>query len=285
MKAWFAKKVAKGTACGERILKVLDEENRVTSPPEAPPAPERPRELAFDGITFSYEDERAALTDFSARFRVGELAALVGRSGAGKSTAASLALRLFDPQKGHVRLDGRSLDELELNSMRERVGLCLQRTVLFGDTVRENMLLGRPEATDEEIWKALEQAGAAEFVQESPEGLDAELGAGGVGLSGGQMSRLALARTLLREARVLIVDEPFAGLDRVAAKRVSETLHKLAEERIVVVIAHDLENLELYDRIVFMERGQKVAEGSHAELLSSFPLYREVVRTSGEVGA
>lgn len=280
-----AARFSKGTACGERILAVLDATDMVASKPGAPPAPEIPGQLAFRDVSYSYKEGVDALKGFSASFRRGELSALVGRSGAGKSTIAALAQRLFDPTSGEVLLDDTSLRDLDLASMRARVGLAQQRTAFFGDSIRENMLLGSPEATDEAIWAALEQAGAASFVANLPESLDAKLGSNGVGLSGGQQSRLSLARTLLRRAPILIVDEPFAGLDLAAAKRVADTLQRLAQERILVVIAHDLERLDAYDHIVFLENGRKVAEGRHQDLLRDEPLYREVVRTSAAVRA
>ncbi len=273
-----AARIAKGRACGDRILKVLQEESFVSSAPGAAPAPEAPRTLAFEDVYFTYGGEEA-LRGFSATFQRGELAALVGRSGSGKSTAAALAQRLFDPDRGRVLLDGRPLLELELSSLRDRVGLALQRNVFFGESVRENLLLARPDASDAEIWEALRAAGAEEFVMGSPEKLDLRLGSGGVGLSGGQLARLALARTLLRRSGVLIVDEPFAGLDRTAVRHAAQTLRGLARDRIVIVIAHDFEDLEVYDRVVFLDCGKKVDEGTHADLLTRQPLYRDVVRT------
>lgn len=278
-------RISKGTACGERLLTILDSSDSIQSAPGAPAAPAQPRELAFEGVTFRYRGEVPALRDFSATFRRGELSALVGRSGAGKSTIAALALRLFDPEEGVVRLDGRSLRDYDLDSVRGRMGLAQQRTAFFGESMRENMLISVPEATDEEIWHALELSGAAEFVRGLEGELDAKLGSNGVGLSGGQLSRLSLARTLLRRAPVLIVDEPFAGLDLASAKRVADTLQRLAQESILVVIAHDLERLDAYDHIVFIEQGRMVAEGRHEDLLGREPLYREIVRTSAGVGA
>jgi ATP-binding cassette subfamily B protein len=280
-----AARFSKGTACGERILAVLDATDMVQSVPGAPPPPEAPAALEFRDVRYSYQPGVDALAGFTAAFRRGELSALVGRSGAGKSTIAALALRLFDPDAGEVRLDGRPLKDYDLSALRGRMGLAQQRTVFFGESIRENLLLGAPEASDEEIWAALEQAGAAAFVRGLPDELEARLGSNGVGLSGGQQSRLSLARTLLRRAPVLIVDEPFAGLDLAAAKRVAETLKRLAAERILVVIAHDLERLDDYDHIVFVEGGRMIAEGRHLELLRDVPLYREVVRTSAGASA
>lgn len=270
-------KIAKGAACGERILEILDEEILVRSPANAPPAPLRPRELVFEDVTFHYEDRSDALRGFSVCFRRGEFTGVFGRSGAGKSTMAALAVRLQDPEGGAIRLDGQDLRELDLQSVRDRFGLCLQDAVLFGDTIRENLLLAQPEATDEQLESACRAAGAAGFIEQQPEGLDVLLGTAGCGLSGGQRSRIALARTLLRRAPVLIVDEPFAGLDREAVELVSGTLRELAREVIVVVIAHDLEHLAQYDRVVFVDAGRVLATGTHAQLLESCGSYSQVV--------
>ena len=278
-----ATNVAKGTACGERILAILDQEPDVVSPPDARPAPAPVEALTFDDVHFSYGEGEEALAGFDARFERGRLSALVGRSGAGKSTAASLAMRLMDPTSGKVCLNGAPLNTLELESARAAVGLCLQRTMLFGESIRENLLIGTPDASDDEIRVALAKAGALEFVDELPEGLDSKLGTSGAGLSGGQLSRLSLARTLLRDAQVLIVDEPFAGLDRLATRHVGETLKRLAADRVVVVIAHDFENIDHYDHIVFIDEGVNVDQGRHEELAERLPLYRSVVRTTAEI--
>lgn len=272
-----SERIAKGTAGGERLLAVLDERAAVTSVPGAAAAPVSPAELRFDEVCHTYGDGTPALNGFSATFRRGELAALVGRSGAGKSTVAALALRLFDPSSGQVRFDGRDIADFDLTSLREVTGLAMQRSVLFGETIRENLLLTRADATDEELWEALEQGGAAEFVSALPLGLDEPLGAAGAGLSGGEQSRLSLARTLLKRPAVLFVDEPFAGLDRQSAATVHRTLRRLAGERIVVVITHQLEVHADYDQIVLLERGRAVAAGRHGSLLQTVPLYGAVV--------
>ena len=278
-------KISKGAACAERLVDVLQQRPDVQDSPGASEAPVDPRELVYEQVTFSYAGGVKALDGYDVRFRRGELTALVGRNGAGKSTAAALALRLFDPSAGKVTLDGQSLSDLTVASLRARVGLCLQTTFLFGHTLRENLLIGKPEASEEELWAALALAGADEMVRALPAGLDTRLGSSGVGLSGGQKHRISLARTLLRKPKILIVDEPFAGLDRDAAQRVARTLQELARERVVVVIAHDILALEVYDRIVFMEAGRVVAQGKHAELVASEPLYRQVVRSNTGVSA
>ena len=277
-----ASKVAKGTACGERLLAILGERPGVEERSDARDAPAEPREITYEDVAFAYADE-PVLHGFSATFRRGELSALVGRSGAGKSTVASLAQRLMDPTAGVVSLDGVPLTEMRVDSVRETVGLCVQRTMLFGESIRENLLLGAPEAEEPELWAALEQAGVAEVVAGLPDGLDTKLGSGGAGLSGGEASRLSIARTLLRKAKVVVVDEPFAGLDRAAALRIDATLRELAQQAIVIAIAHDFENIERYDHVVFVDGGQAVAAGRHDELLSDSSRYREIVRSRSEV--
>jgi ATP-binding cassette subfamily B protein len=278
-------KISKGAACAERLVDVLDQEPDVVDAPDAVPAPPAPRELAYERVSFSYRGGVRALDGFDVRFQRGQLSAMVGRNGAGKSTAAALALRLFDPEQGRVTLDGQPLTRLEVSSLRSRVGLCLQSTFLFGDTIRENLLIGKPGASEAELWEALRLAGADELVRGLEGGLDSRLGSSGTGLSGGQKHRISLARTLLRKPSVLIVDEPFAGLDRDAAQQVARTLAELARERIVIVIAHDILALEVYDRIVFLDAGRVVAVGRHDELEAREPLYRQVVRSSAGVSA
>lgn len=273
-------KIAKGAACGERLLEVLDAPIDIHSRPDAVPAPARPAELAFEDVWFRYEDEREVLRGLSARIRRGELTGVFGRSGAGKSTLAALAVRLFDPERGRITLDGRDLRELELQSLRERFGVCLQRSVLFGDSLRENLLLGRPDADEAALWRALEDAGAAEFVRRLPAGLDTILGSAGVGLSGGQARRVALARSLLRDSPILIADEPFTGLDEQAARHVQATLRARARDALVVVIAHERDFLDAYDQVLLVEDGRVAAAGRHAELLERSAQYREALRVA-----
>ena len=276
-------RIAKGTACGERILRVLDEVAAI--PPSAPgaPPPERPETLVFEGVHYTYADGTEALRGVDLRLLRGELAALVGPSGAGKSTLIALALRIFDPDQGEVRLGGIPLRELDLDAMREGVAISLQNTILFGESLRENLLLGSPEATEEELWAALEAAAAADIVRAQPEGLDALLGSGGVGLSGGEARRICLARALLRNADILIVDEPFGGLDRATALRLVETLRAAARDRIVLVVTHAVEHLEAFDRVVHLDRGRILGDGRHVDLLAGDRQYSRLVGEVQEV--
>ena len=281
-----AERIAKGTACGQRILTVLDEGVAVRAEAHLPPAPPRPRSLRYEDVHFAYGADAPALAGFDGEVRAGELTALVGRSGAGKSTAVALAVRLHDPDSGRVLLDGTPVRELELGSLRERFGVCLQETTLFGESVRENLLLGRPEAGDGELWEALAGAALAERIDALPDGLDTRLGSAGAGLSGGERRRLSLARSLLRRSPILIADEPFAGLDAESAAGVRRTLRAYARDAVVLVISHDAARLDGFDRILFVDRGRVVDAGTHGELLERCELYREVLRLQpGEVPA
>ena len=272
-------RVAKAIASGERLLTILDEPVEVTSGAASLRPASSPLELRFEGVHFAYDDGVDALRGFDAVFRRGELTGVFGRSGSGKSTVASLAVRLYDPQKGRVLLDGVALAEHDLESLRASYALALQDTVLFGETVRENLLLGRPDATDEELARALLAAGADAFVAALPLGLDTVLGARGSGLSGGESRRLCLARTFLRASGVLIVDEPFSGLDRTAVERVMQTLRERARAAIVIVIAHDLDDLSAFDKIVFVSEGRAEDEGTHVELVARNAAYRRQTRS------
>lgn len=280
--AKHSERLAKGTASGERLLAILDAPIEIDSRPDALEAPLAPRALEFRGVGFRYGKAVEALSDFDARFERGELIGLFGRSGSGKSTVASLAVRLFDPQQGAVLLDGRPLPDYQLQSLRERFGLSMQESMLFGASIRENLLLGRTDATEDELWEALRLSGAESFVRRLALGLETSLGSGGSGLSGGERRRLCLARTLLRRAPILIVDEPFSGLDRIAVERVRQTLVEHARQGIVVVIAHDLDHLDVFDRIVFVDHGRVDDAGTHAELVARNALYRRTTRSVGE---
>lgn len=274
-----SERISKGVAGAERLLAILDEEVAIASAPGAPRAPLSPASLCFEGVQFAYDKDVEALRGLDARFQRGELTGLFGRSGSGKSTVTALAVRLYDPDAGRVTLDGVDLRTFDLGSLRERFGLAMQEPLLFGDTIRQNLLLGRPDATQAELWKALQDAAAEGFVAKLPASLDTVLGSSGAGLSGGERRRLCLARTLLRHSPILIVDEPFGGLDRGAVECIRATLAALARERLVIVIAHDLDHLDAFDRILFMEEGRLHDQGTHAELVRRNELYRRTTRS------
>lgn len=272
-------RIAKGTACGERILSVLETSAQLRHPSGDRAVPARPVRLGLERVEYSYPDGGPALRGVTSELGPCGLVALFGASGAGKSTLTSLLLRIMDPDAGQVTLDGVPLQDYDLDDLRGRLALSMQSAVLFGASVRENLLLGRPDATDEELWSALAGVGAAGFVRDLPGRLDEELGSAGAGLSGGQAKRLCLARALLRDAPLLIVDEPFGGLDRATAGLVFAALEAAARERLVLVVTHDASRLAAFDRVLYMDAGRLVGDASHGELCESEPRYR---RACGE---
>ncbi|MFT7678817.1 MAG: ATP-binding cassette subfamily B protein [Planctomycetota bacterium] len=283
--AKHAAKVAKGAACGERILEVLDEEKEVRSSAGDRTAPTHPTRLSFEDVSFRYGDQQRALKAIDATLKSGQLSVLFGPSGAGKSTLTALALRLFDPAHGSVQLDGISLREYDLDSLRSCFGVSLQRTFLFGESIRENLFLGDPDADEEAMWEALRLVGAEELVRGLPDALDEVLGSSGSSLSGGQQRRLCLARAFLRRTPILIVDEPFAGLDQECAQRVAQALREYAREHLVLLITHDVSRLEEADQVLFLEAGRLRGSGTHAQLMESLPRYQELCRSGVERNA
>jgi len=283
--AKHADKIAKGSACGDRILAILDAPIEMTDPHDPIPVPSSANSLLFASASYMYHDGTIALQDVNARFMRGQLSALCGRSGAGKTTMAALGARLFDPTRGHVLFGGKDLREFSLQEYRDQQAFDLQEPILFGETIRENLLLGTPGASDEALLAACRLAAADGFLDDLPEGLDTVLEASGVGLSGGERRRLCLARTFLRDVPLVIVDEPFVGLDRIAATRVRESLQVLASDRIVIVITHETRELEHFDHVCFLEGGRVSDSGSHTDLISRNPSYARVATASKAVAS
>ncbi|MFD4503133.1 ABC transporter ATP-binding protein [Streptomyces sp. NPDC058457] len=256
------------SAAAERIIELLDERPQVTEAAGARRIRRARGAVEFDGVWFRYPGTAAwALSDVSFRAAPGETLALVGASGAGKSTLAKLQLRFYDPDRGAVRLDGTDLRELSLTDVRENIAVVLQETLVFHGTVRDNIAYGRPAATDAEIVAAARAADAHEFVERLPDGYDTLVGQRGRTLSGGQCRRLAIARAMVRDAPVLLLDEPTAGLDVRSARRVMEPLRRLMAGRTTVVVSHQLLTVRDATRIVVLDRGRVVEDGAHADLL------------------
>jgi ATP-binding cassette, subfamily B, bacterial len=254
-------------AAAERIVDVLDQQPVVSDRPGARPRGRAASVVAFEGVTFRYPGmPRAALEDVSFRVGPGETLAIVGASGAGKSTIAQLLARLRDPEHGSVSLDGRDLRELTIESVRENVTLLLQETMVFDGTVRENIAYGRPDASQAEIVAAAKAADAHEFVTALPDGYDAVVGQKGRNLSGGQRQRIAIARALLRDAPVLVLDEPATGLDAESAAAVFGPLRRLMEGRTTIVVSHSLAAVRDATEVVVLDRGRVIERGSHQEL-------------------
>jgi ATP-binding cassette, subfamily B, bacterial len=226
-------------------------------------------DLAFEGVSFGYEGGRPVLRGVSFAARPGEVVAVVGPTGAGKSTLASLVPRFFDPDEGRVVLDGRDLRELRLGQVRGSVSLVLQESFLFPFSVAENIAYGRPGASREEIVRAARAARADEFVSRLPAGYDTVLGERGATLSGGERQRLAIARALLKDAPVLVLDEPTSALDAETEGLLLEALDRLMAGRTTVIIAHRLSTIRKADQILVLRDGQIVERGRHQELINA----------------
>jgi ATP-binding cassette subfamily B protein len=265
--AKYTGRLAKATAAGERVLDVLDTPSDVTDLPDAVPAPTFYGEVCFENVCFAYEPPHPVLKDISFETIPGQCVALVGPSGSGKSTLASLLLRLRDPQLGCIRIDGADLRTYTLSSLRAQISIVLQESTLFGVSIRDNITCGLQDVPPDQIEVAARLANAHDFIMELPAGYDTVLGERGVTLSGGERQRIAIARAAVREAPIVILDEPATGLDNENEHAVQEALERLTWGRTTFLIAHDLRSTERADLILYLDRGRIVESGTHRELM------------------
>jgi subfamily B ATP-binding cassette protein MsbA len=267
-----------GAAAAARCFALLDEVPTIRDAPGAVPLAPGPGQVAFDNVSFRYHDDAAALEAVSLTIAPGTTVALVGASGAGKTTALNLIPRFADVTEGRVSIDGQDVRAVTLASLRGAIALVSQDVTLFDDTVRANIAFGRLDATDAEIEAAARGAQAHDFIAALPDGYATRVGDRGHTLSGGQRQRIALARALLRAPRILLLDEATSALDAETEARVQEALARLREGRTTLVIAHRLSTVRSADRIVVLDRGRVVEEGTHAALMEAGGAYARLVR-------
>jgi ATP-binding cassette subfamily B protein len=273
---------AKASIGYERIREVLETERDVRDLPGARKVRSLHGDIEFDHVSFSYQPDQSILQDVSFRVDAGQVVALVGPTGAGKTTIISLIARFYDPTKGVVKIDGTDIRNYEQRSLRGQISFVLQETLLFHGTIWENIAYGKPEATRDEILRAAKLANAHEFIEKMPDGYDAIVGERGVTLSGGQRQRIAIARAVIRNAPILILDEPTSGLDAISEKVVFEALDRLMENRTCIVIAHRLSTIQAADAIFVVKDGSIVEHGTHDQLLQAGGLYTELHGTLNE---
>ncbi len=260
----------------ERVFELLDTEPEIADAPNAPALPRLRGQVTFEHVTFGYEAARPVLRDLSFEVEPGQTVALVGPSGAGKTTLVNLIPRFYDPDAGRILLDGFNLRAVQVLTVRRQIGLVSQEIQLFGTSVAENIRYGRLEATDAEVRAAAEAANADGFIEAMPDGYATEVGERGVKLSGGQRQRLAIARALLKDPRILLLDEATSALDSESEALVQEALARLLEGRTAFVIAHRLATVRDADRILVLDDERIVDDGTHAELMARGGLYRRL---------
>jgi ABC-type multidrug transport system fused ATPase/permease subunit len=268
--------LAIAAAAGERIFEILDTVSEVQDTPGAMPLPPVEGRVRFEQVSFTYFGRRTVLRDVTFEALPGQVIALLGTTGSGKSTIINLIPRFYDPTAGQITIDGHDIRQVTLGSLRDQIGIVLQGTTLFATTIRENIAFGCPGATEEEIVAAAQAAQAHEFIVETPDGYDTPVGERGVTLSGGQKQRVAIARALLKDPRILILDDAMSSVDTETEQLIQVALEQLMQGRTSFVIAQRLSTVRLADLILVLDKGRIAARGTHDELLRTSGLYAEI---------
>ena len=269
--------INQGIAAGERIFSIIDAKSSVEDKPNALKLGEFNDKIEFRNISFSYDGQREILHNISFEVRKGETVALVGPSGGGKSTLSELIPRFYDPAQGEILVDGRPLTDYDQQSVRDHMGIVSQETILFNDSIRNNIAMGRPSADQQQIEAAARVANAHDFIMQTENGYDTNIGDRGMKLSGGQRQRLSIARAVLKNPEILILDEATSALDTESEKLVQEALTSLLAGRTSVVIAHRLSTIHNADRIIVIDSGRIAEQGTHAELIERGGIYAKLI--------
>jgi ATP-binding cassette subfamily B protein len=268
--------LAIAASAGERIFQILDTPSAVADTPEAHELNGSRGLVRFEDVSFGYRDEHTVLHDINFEAKPGQVVALLGPTGSGKSTIINLLARFYEPTAGRITLDNQDTHDLTLDSLRQQIGIVMQDSTLFAASVRENIAFGRPDATETEVTQAAKDAQAHEFIAQMPEGYDTRVGERGVTLSGGQKQRLAIARALITDPRILILDDATASVDSNTEQLIQQALDRLMAGRTTFVIAHRLSTVRRADLILVMQNGRIATRGTHEELLQTSDLYRQV---------
>jgi len=271
-----APRIQEMRAAGERIFDFMDREPEIQKAPDAIELPPLADQIEFRGVQFSYDGKTPVLADVNFVARKGQTVALVGASGSGKSTLVNLILRFYDPQQGAILIDGQDIRNVTPTSLRRQIGLVSQETILFSDTVAGNITYGDKDATREDVISAARKAGAHGFITGLPDGYDTRIGGGGMDLSGGERQRIALARAILRNPAIMILDEPTSNLDSANERLIQEALDEFCLGRTTFVVAHRLSTIRGAALILVLDDGRIRASGSHEELMRTNATYRKL---------
>jgi subfamily B ATP-binding cassette protein MsbA len=263
------------SAASQRVFELLETKSTIVDPPHPVPLEAKRADIYFENIDFDY-GEKPVLRGVNMTVKAGQVVALVGSSGSGKTTVTNLILRFYDPQRGSVRIGDTDIRQVSIKDLRRQIALVTQETILFHDTIRRNIALGRPGATDAEIEAAARHANAHEFIMQKPRGYDSIVGEKGMALSGGQRQRVAIARAILKNAPILVLDEATSALDTESERAVQAGLEKLMQGRTTLCIAHRLSTIQNADLIVVLSEGRIVETGTHAQLIERGGVYRKL---------